>query len=87
MHNMNKKELFNFISQVSFMLDDITLFLNTHPDCADAIDAYNEFKEIRREAVCDYTANYGPLNRYDVNACNYWDWVNKPWPWEGECGC
>ncbi|MBD5095530.1 MAG: spore coat protein CotJB [Lachnospiraceae bacterium] len=87
MHNMNKKELFNFISQVSFMLDDITLFLNTHPDCEDAISAYNQFKEMRREAVFEYTENYGPLNRYDVNACNYWDWVNKPWPWEGECGC
>ncbi|MDE6025863.1 MAG: spore coat protein CotJB [Lachnospiraceae bacterium] len=87
MNNMSKKELFNFISQVSFMLDDITLFLNTHPDCEDAIEAYNEFKEMRKEAVCEYTEAYGPLNRYDVNVCNYWDWVNKPWPWEGECGC
>ncbi len=87
MNNMSKKELFDFINQVSFMLDDITLFLNTHADCEEALAAYCEYKELRKEACMEYTEKYGPLNKYDVNVCNYWDWVNKPWPWEGECGC
>ncbi|MDD7283780.1 MAG: spore coat protein CotJB, partial [Clostridium sp.] len=30
---MCKAELRQFIDQVSFMIDDITLFLDTHPDC------------------------------------------------------
>ena len=87
MGNINKKELFDLINQVSFMLDDITLYLNTHPDCADALEAYRHCKHIRKEAIKDYTEMYGPICRYDVNTENYWDWVNKPWPWEGECGC
>ena len=50
MKTMNQKELFCFINQVSFMLDDITLFLNTHPNCMEAIEAYNHYKEMRKEA-------------------------------------
>ena len=54
MKPMCKAELRQFIDQVSFMIDDITLFLDTHPDCREAIDAYNHFKMMRCEAVSDY---------------------------------
>ena len=85
---MCKAELRQFIDQVSFMIDDITLFLDTHPDCREAIDAYNHFKMMRCEAVSDYVKQYGPLNRYDVDTCDDWNvWIDGPWPWEGACGC
>ena len=71
MKPMCKAELRQFIDQVSFMIDDITLFLDTHPDCREAIDAYNHFKMMRCEAVSDY---------WNV-------WIDGPWPWEGACGC
>lgn len=87
MKSMCQSELFNFINQVSFMLDDITLFLNTHPSCQPAIEAYNHNKMLRKEAVNDYTQMFGPISRYDVNVDNYWDWVNRPWPWEGTGEC
>ncbi|MBQ8318158.1 MAG: spore coat protein CotJB [Lachnospiraceae bacterium] len=86
MNQMGKSELFCYINQVSFMIDDIALFLNTHPNCQQALDKYNYYKDIRKEAVETYTKLYGPICKYDVNVDNYWDWVNKPWPWEGECG-
>ena len=86
MKSMCQSELFCFINQVSFMLDDITLFLNTHPGCNEALEAYKHYKMLRNEAIQDYTEMYGPICKYDVNVNNYWDWVNKPWPWEGECG-
>lgn len=87
MEKMCQKELFSLINQTSFMLDEIALYLNTHPDCVQAIDAYNHYRQLRCEAVRDYTELYGPISKYDVNADNYWSWINKPWPWEGECGC
>ena len=87
MNKISKKELFDIINQASFMLDDITLFLNTHPDCREALHAYKHYKEIRENAIDDYTSMYEPISRYNVDTDNYWDWVNKPWPWEGECGC
>ncbi|MBR6561642.1 MAG: spore coat protein CotJB [Oscillospiraceae bacterium] len=44
------------------------------------------YKQLRKEAIKEYTEMYGPICKYDVNVDNYWDWVNKPWPWDGECG-
>lgn len=85
MNRMSKKELFCLINQFSFMLDDITLFLNTHPECNEAIESYNHYKKLRKDAIKNYTEMYGPITKYDVDATNYWSWVNKPWPWEGEC--
>lgn len=87
MKNKSKQELLNLVNQLSFMVDDISLYLDTHPECPDGIDAYNHFKKLRKEAICEYTSMFGPLCIYDVNADNYWEWVNKPWPWEGACGC
>lgn len=87
MQKASKQELMNLINQFSFMVDDITLYLDTHPNCPDGLDAYKHYKKLREEAICDYTNMYGPICRYDVNVDNYWDWVNKPWPWEGACGC
>lgn len=88
MKETSKKELMQFIYQVTFMLDDITLFLDTHPDCGEAIDAYNHFKSLRKKAVADYEKMYGPLNRYNVDTCENWKkWIENPWPWEGACGC
>ena len=81
----NKKELMEIISQASFALDDIILYLNTHPCDEKALKAYEEYRKIRKVAVMEYTKEYGPINSYDVEEGNYWDWVNSPWPWEGEC--
>lgn len=82
-----QRELFEFITQISFMLDDITLYLNTHPCCPKGLEAYEYYRKLRKDAVRDYTEMYGPLNKYCVDVDNYFDWVNNPWPWEGECGC
>lgn len=87
MEKMNEPSLLAFIDSVSFMLDDITLFLDTHPKCQEALESYNHYKHLRKQAVKEYTSLYGPLNDYEVNAENYWTWVNNPWPWERGCGC
>lgn len=87
MNKMSKSELFKLINQASFMLDDIALYLDTHPHCSEALASYRHYMQIRHEAIHDYTEMYGPITKYNVNSSNYFDWVNQPWPWEGECGC
>ena len=81
----NKEELWQIIMQASFALDDIKLFLDTHPCDKAALKVYDEYKNIRKVALMEYVTQYGPISAYDVKVCDYWDWVNKPWPWEGEC--
>ena len=81
----NKEELRMIITQASFALDDIKLFLDTHPCNKEALKAYDEYKNIRKAALKEYVVEYGPISAYDVNVCDSWDWVKNPWPWEGEC--
>ena len=40
MNQMNRQQLFNLINTVSFAVDDLLLFLDTHPDDAEAIKAF-----------------------------------------------
>lgn len=87
MCNMNKRELMSMINKYSFMVDDIALYLNTHPCCSSALSEYDKYKKLRKEAIDIYTKKFGPICKYDVDTCECWDYINQPWPWEGECNC
>lgn len=81
--NKGKENMLHFINEVSFVLDDVSLFLDTHPHDKSAMAYYNKYKKIRNEAIREYENIYGPLTRYNVNTPD-WTWVSSPWPWEGE---
>ena len=81
----SKNELAEIIMQASFAIDDIKLYLDTHPCDKEAIKTYRDYKKIRNMAWEEHTKHFGPLSAYDVDVDNYWNWVNDPWPWEGVC--
>lgn len=83
--NQNKQSLLQFINEVSFALDDLVLFLDTHPDDKEALSCYHKYKKQRKQAVTEYEQCYGPLQNSGVNSENCWTWVESPWPWEGVC--
>lgn len=80
--NQEKKKLLLFISQVSFSLYDVVLFLDTHPCDKEALAYYQELKKIRKDALAKYSQKYGPLLNDSVDSSCYWEWVKEPWPWE-----
>ena len=61
MNQMNRQQLFNLINTVSFAVDDLLLFLDTHPDDVEAIKAFHHYSDIRRNALQVYSDQYGPL--------------------------
>ena len=71
------------IDQVSFAMDDVVLYLDTHPCDQQALDYYQYVRGLRKEAMEAYAAQCGPLTKDQINEGNYWNWVNDPWPWEG----
>lgn len=83
--NHNREQLMHIIDVSSFALDELVLFLDTHPDCQEAIALYNQQMDIRCQAIREYTDLYGPVDKYRVNTSQGWSWVETPWPWEGEC--
>ena len=79
----SKKELLQSIDQVSFAIDDLLLFLDTHPREKRALEYYSELSTRRNEEF------YGPLTIDTGNDSNLnsWQWMEQPFPWEQEGGC
>lgn len=86
MGEISRKELLHHIGKISFTMDDLRIFLDTHPDCGEALERFNRLAEERMKFVCKFEELYGPMNFYNSNVCDKkWRWVDAPWPWEGEC--
>lgn len=62
-----KKELLEWINIVSFAVDDVKLFLDTHPNCPEALEFFDEFKKQRVQALKEYAKYYGPLTLDTAN--------------------
>ncbi|MDO4295814.1 MAG: spore coat protein CotJB [bacterium] len=81
---MNERELLmTRISETGFAVDDILLYLDTHPNDSSALQFYTEAVQQYRTAKAEYEAKYAPLSVDQVNVQNGWTWVQGPWPWEG----
>lgn len=84
MSDMSRQALMKQINEASFAMDDVLLFLDTHPDNANAMRYYQNAVSMRKSAMDAYQRQYGPLLVDDVTG-NTWSWVTEKWPWEGEC--
>lgn len=75
-----RSELLNEIRQCSFYVNELALYLDTHPDDRRAICLHNECANKLRKITDQYQQIYGPLT---INfPCNKWRWLEQPWPWE-----
>lgn len=83
-----RKDLLEKINQVSFVVDDVKLYLDTHPWDEEALACFEEYSCLRNEALKEYAENYSPLTVDTVvySDCENWNWINDPWPWQ-EGGC
>lgn len=71
------------VFETGFALDDILLYLDTHPMDREALRYYQYAKQQNEEAVRAYEQTYGPLMFTQVDCKNEWSWMKNPWPWEG----
>lgn len=82
--NENARALMKQINEASFAMDDIALYLDTHPDDKNALSYYHQVKAVREKAMRAYEASFGPLLIDSVDSAEYWTWSTDRWPWEGE---
>ena len=81
---MEREKLLRRIQEASFAIDEVKLFLDTHPTDRSALDYHNRYQKLRQTLVAEYTEKYGPLTADRVRTANVWTWVTQPWPWETE---
>ena len=58
---MTREQLLNRINQVSFAVNEMTLFLDSHPDNEEALAYMEEKSALRRESLEEYARRFGPL--------------------------
>lgn len=75
-------DLMRNVYETGFALDDILLYLDTHPTDQEAMAYYRYAQQANREAVRAYEQVYGPLMITRVTSDD-WSWISNPWPWEG----
>lgn len=79
---MTEREiLLKKLSSYQFMIDDLKLYLDTHPRDTATIMKINEYKEMMKPIRALFEEKYGPLMAKSNNT-NKWKWINSPWPWD-----
>lgn len=82
----DKHVLMKNIYELGFVLTEMNLYLDTHPDDMEAIEYYAQIKDKYCGYMTKYADYYGPLDKLHISNDNYWMWVATPMPWEME-GC
>lgn len=78
----SREELMRNYQTMCFFLDDVILFLQSHPTNEAALKTYEKYKQLKRDAAREYTQSYGPLFSDDVSVTDRFTWADLPWPWE-----
>ena len=85
---MSHGELMNALNEVSFAINDMVLYLDTHPNDDRALEDMRRLVERRKKYLDIHTKYYGPLT-VDCTADggnDSWAWILQPWPWEVQKG-
>lgn len=72
------------VIQYSFAINDLSLYLDLHPDDTEMFKVFKEFVESEKKARDEYTRVYGSLELENIREERY-DWLDN-WPWENTGG-
>lgn len=81
---MDKFELLKQITALNFMVEDLSLYLNTHPSDREALIKYNGYVKESLILKQEYEKCFGMIGEHDSYSPYPWQWIKEPWPWEYE---
>lgn len=84
-NQIERYKLYQWIHMVSFAVNDINLYLDTHPQDREALEYFNHYRELRMQALKEYESKFGPLTIDTATPEGKWLWSTQPMPWEGGC--
>ncbi len=83
----DREALMSKIATVSFAINDLTLYLDTHPACPNGLELFKELLTQRLDLLAEYAKNYNPLTQISMITGNpdtdQYGWAEGPMPWEG----
>ena len=78
--NSEKEEMLFNIMEYSFMMHDLNLYLDVHPNDKLALNKFNEYRNKANELIRKYEREYGPFVVSESDTNETFNWVVK-WPW------
>lgn len=80
--NNEKDELLVDIGQYSFMMHDVNLYLDVHPNNREALNKFIEYQNMVNDLITKYERKYGPLCvKGNISNNIPFEWENTSWPW------
>ena len=76
----NREQLLRKIMEYKFYVNDLTLYLDTHPNDRKALDLHNDYVKKLKEVTKEFEKMYGPLTVETV--MESWEWAQNLWPWQ-----
>lgn len=83
-----REELMTKIMQVSFVIDDLALYLDTHENDEEAVQIFLQKEEERAQLKKEFAELFYPLTRECIPYAKEegkFGWQCGPMPWEGAC--
>lgn len=70
------------LQALNFAIQELALYLDTHRDDKDALDAYRTYQQMYARCKEEYQKKHGPLNHATPMESETYQWLDDPWPWE-----
>lgn len=67
---------------LDFMIKELNLYLDTHPDDTEAFEMLQSVIALSKEGQKKFTKLYGPITLKDLEYSDKYNWLKDPWPWE-----
>ncbi|HHT51244.1 MAG TPA: spore coat protein CotJB [Eubacteriaceae bacterium] len=78
-----RRNMLEEIQAVGFVLIELNLYLDTHPNDERALREFNTYSQQLKRLRTQYEAQYGPLLNSGLSPSQFpWKWINEPWPWD-----
>lgn len=78
----DEHELMRELMEVQFLVIELHLYLDTHPNDMEALRLYNEAAMFLHRLMQHYQREYGMLMAHTPDGREEWQWIDSPWPWE-----
>lgn len=84
MVNQNEKPITpkTELQTLSFMIQELALYLDTHPEDREALELYQNYQKLYCKLAEEYGEKVGQLNHKQPSRSERYRWLDDPWPWE-----